>query len=139
MFKKIRSDRDPRDTVISELKNEFRPYFSKAGRGLKGAAERYPKFLFWMMVINISLSAILCFTVFRHKEKPVKLQPVKVAEPVSHGFDRIMEAGSALQQTIRLKKQVDSLTKKTMLTKTDSAVLLQDLDSLQHIHRTLNF
>jgi hypothetical protein len=139
MFKKIHSDRDPRDTVISEVKKEFRPYFNKAGQGLKGAAERYPKFLFWMMVINITLSAILCFTVFRHREPAKNEQPLKVAAPVTDGFDRILQAGTALRQTIRLKKQVDSLSKKKTLTRADSAALLKDLDSLQHIHRTLNF
>ena len=139
MFRKIHSDRDPRDTVMSEIKKEFRPYFSKAGQGLRGTAERYPKFLFWMMVINITLSAILCFTVFRHREAPKKAQPVKVAAPVTNGFDRIMQAGAALQQTIRLKKRVDSITQKEILTKADSAGLLKDLDSLAHIHRTINF
>ena len=139
MFKKIHSDRDPRDTVISEIKREFSPYFSKAGRGLKGTAERYPRFLFWMMVINITLSAILCFTVFRHKELPKKTQPVKVTAPVSNGFDQIIEAGTALRQTIRLKKRVDSITKKKALTHADSTALFNDLDSLQHIHRTINF
>jgi len=139
MFRKIHSDRDPRDTVMSEIKKEFRPYFSKAGQGLKGTAERYPRFLFWMMVINITLSAILCFTVFRHREAPKKAQPVKVAAPVTSGFDRIMQTGAALQQTNRLKKRVDSITKKQILTQADSAGLLKDLDSLAHIHRTLNF
>jgi hypothetical protein len=139
MFKKIHSDRDPRDTVISEIKKEFRPYLGKAGHGLKGAAERYPKFLFWIMVINISLSAILCFTVFRHKELPKQAQPVKVSAPVSKGFNRIMQAGAALQQTFRLKKSVDSITRKKTLTAADSATLSKDLDSLQHIHRTINF
>jgi hypothetical protein len=131
MFKKIRSDRDPRETVISELKKEFRPYFSKAGQGLKGAAERYPKFLFWMMVINIGLSAILCFTVFRHREIPEK--KIQLTAPVTHGLDEIIQAGSALRQTIELKKQVDSLTKKKKLSSADSATLLKDLDSLNHI------
>ena len=139
MFKKIHSDRDPRDTVISEIRKEFRPYFDKAGQGLKGAARRYPKFLFWMMVINISLSAILCFTVFRHREAPKANAPVKIASPVSGGFDRIMQAGAALRQTIRLKKRVDSITRKKTLSPADSAALFKDLDSLQHIHRTLNF
>jgi len=133
MFKKIRSDRDPRDTVISEIGKEFRPYFDKAGQGLKGAAKRYPKFLFWMMVINISLSAILCFTVFRHKELPGKKTPIRLSAPVANGFDKIIQAGAALRLTIALKKQVDSLTKKKELTSTDSATLLKDLDSLNHI------
>ena len=139
MFRKIHSNRDPRDTVFREIKKEFRPYFDKAGRGLKKTADRYPKFLFWMMVINITMSAILCFTVFRHREPTKNAQPLKVAAPITDGFDRIISAGAALRETIRLKKQVDSLSKKSGLTQADSAALLKDLDSLQHIHRTINF
>ena len=30
MFKKIRSNRDPRDTVLTELHREFEPHFGKA-------------------------------------------------------------------------------------------------------------
>jgi len=138
MFKKITSNRDPRDTVYSEIKKEFRPYFNKAGQGLKGTAERYPKFLFAMMVINIMLSIILCLTVFRPKGEPKKVPLIHQVTPVSTGFDQIMQAGAALRQTILLKKQVDSISKKKSLTKTDSAVLLKDLDSLQYISTPFN-
>ncbi len=133
MFKKITSNRDPRDTVYSEIKKEFKPYFTKAGTGLKRTAERYPKFLFSMMVINICLSIILCFTVMRHKNVPEKKSPAHISNPVSGGFDRIMQAGAALKETIHLKKEVDSITRQHTLSKADSATLLQDLDSLQHI------
>ena len=133
MFRKIHSNRDPRDTVFREIKKEFRPYFDKAGRGLKKTADRYPKFLFWMMVINISLSVILVTTVFRPKGEPKKAPVLKITGPMTGGFDQIMRMGDALRVTISLKKQVDSLTRQTILSKTDSAVLLKDLDSLQHI------
>lgn len=138
MFKKITSDRDPRDTVLSEIKKEFRPWFTKAGMGLKKTAERYPKFLFCMMVINMCLSIILCFTVMRHKEVPKKQVAAPVVNPVSGGLDRIMQAGAALKATIRLKKQIDSITRQHTLSKADSATLLKDLDSLQHIRNHIN-
>ena len=132
MFKKIHSDRDPRDTVISEIKKEFSPYFSKAGQGLEGTAKRYPKFLFWMMVINISLSIVLVATVFRRKDEPAKKPAVQLS-PVSDGFDQLLAAGHRLKTVIALKKQVDSLVHKKQPNAADSAQLLRDLDSLQHL------
>ena len=137
MFKKIHSNRDPRDTVWSEVSKEFRPYFNKAGTGLRKTAGRYPKFLFWMMVINISLSIVLVNTVFRHKTVAAKITAPAITKPVSAGFDEIMAAGKALRATIALKKQVESLTHKNLLNKADSAALLKDLDSLQHLSFTL--
>ena len=130
MFKKIRSNRDPRDTVLTELGRELGPHFGKAKTKLRSVANNHPHFLFWMMVINISLSTILCFTVFRNREVQ---KPIKITAPISIGFDKIIQAGAALRITIALKKQVDSLTKKKTLSSADSATLLKDLDSLNHI------
>ena len=132
MFKKIHSNRDPRDTVFSELKKEFRPYIDGAGKRLKRAAERYPVFLFWLMVINISLSIVLVSTVFRRKEEPAKKHAVELS-PVSDGFDQLLAAGHRLKTVIALKKQVDSLVHKKQPNAADSAQLLRDLDSLQHL------
>ena len=138
MFKKITSNRDPRDTVLSEIKKEFRPYINNAGGSLKRLADHYPKFLFVMMVINIVLSAILCFTVLRHKEEPKKTKASIVPNPIANGFEQITEASAALKETIRLKKAVDSITHKRILTKADSTQLGKDLDSLQEIHLKIN-
>src|ERR1700709_2471955 len=107
MFKKITSDRDPKDTVFSEIKKEFRPYFNKAGTFLKRCAERYPVFLFWMMVINITLSIILVCTVYH--PKPEAKKPIAKISPIADGIDQIMVVSIRLKLTIALKKQVDSL------------------------------
>jgi hypothetical protein len=138
MFKKITSNRDPRDTVFSELGKEFRPYVSKMRTALKKCAHNYPRFLFWMMVINISLSVILVTTVFRPTPEPKKSKPPVRVSPVSQGFDQIMQAGFALKQTIRLKREVDSLTRINPMSNADSIRLLKDLDSLQHIAKPFN-
>jgi len=136
MFRKIHSNRDPQATVFGELKKEFSPYVDKAQRGLKRIADAYPRFLFVMMVINITLSAILVMTVFKRKGDPPKQKTVNAAAPLSGGFDRIREAGLALKETIRLKRKIDSLTHLKTLSRTDSAALLSDLDSLRHIQLT---
>jgi hypothetical protein len=133
LFKRITSNRDPRDTVYSEIKKEFRPYFNKAGQGLKSTVDRHPKFLFAMMVINIVLSAILCLTVFRPVPVSEKTTKFNVAAPAANGFDQILQASAALRQTLRLKKQLDSLTRKNVLTHADSALLWSDLGQLQQL------
>jgi len=127
LFKKITSNRDPGDTVLRAVKNEFNPYFQKAGKGMASYAKRYPKFLFVMMIINIALSIVLCLTVFR----PIQ-RPVKIVLPAP-GFDRILQAGAALSRTIQLKQQVDSLSHKNRLSAADSDRLDSDLSKLQRI------
>jgi len=136
MFRKIHSNRDPQATVFGELKKEFRPYVDKAQCGLKHIADAYPRFLFVMMVINITLSAILVMTVFKRKGDPPKQKTISAIAPLAGGFSRIREAGLALKETIRLKRTIDSLTHLKTLSGADSAALLNDLDSLRHIHLT---
>jgi len=139
MFRKIHSNRDPRDTVFTELKREFSPHFSRARTGLKSAANNHSKFLFWMMVINIALSAILSFTVFRHPDDaPQKKQPVKILAPVSDGFGQAMQATQALSEMLRLKKAIDSLSGKQQLTTQDSATLEKALDRFQQLNKQFN-
>jgi len=139
MFRKIRSNRDPRDTVLSELKREFNPYLSKAGGHLKASANRRSTFIFWIMVINILLSAVLSFTIFRHKviSAPNK-KPVKILSPVSSGIDGIMATSRALSEMLRLKKAIDSLSGKKQLTAQDSVRLEQALDRFQQLNKQFN-
>ena len=134
MFRKLHSNRDPRDTLLSEINKEFRPYIHKAGKGLTGIVNSHPRFLFTMMVINIVLSVVLSFNVFRHHAtaKLVMLQ----ANPVSTGFDQIMRTGEKLKRTIGLKRQIDSLTAKKQLSADDSLALEKALDTIQKLNRT---
>jgi hypothetical protein len=135
MFKKIHSNRDPRDTLYSELRKEFSVYADKGNNAFKSLICGYPRFFFGLMITLLAASLVFA-VVLHHKmlpkdevRKTQKARPV----PVSEGFDNIMAAGTALKQTIRLRRQVDSITGKKTLTKTDSLALLHDLDSLQHI------
>ena len=134
MFRKLHSNRDPRDTLLSEINKEFRPYISKAGKGIKGCINSHPRFLFTMMVINIVLSAVLSFTVFRHHAPPPKVVKPQ-ANPVSTGFDQIIRTGEKLKRTITLKRQIDSLTAKKTLSSADSLALEKALDTIQHLNQ----
>lgn len=138
MFRKIHSNRDPQVTVFKAIRKEFAPYFDNAQAGFRRMAQHYPRFLFVMMVINITLSAILVTTVFKRKGDPPKQKAVQVVTPVASGFDRIREAGEALLATIRLKHGIDSLTHLKSLSRADSVALMKDLDSLRYIRLTIN-
>ena len=135
MFRKLHSNRDPRDTLLSEINKEFRPYVRKAGPGLKSIINNHPRFLFTMMVINIVLSAVLSFTVFRHQAPPPKVVKPQ-ANPVSTGFDQIMRTGEKLKRSIALKRQIDSLTAKKQLSAADSLALEKALDTIQKLNQS---
>ena len=134
MFRKLHSNRDPRDTLLSEINKEFRPYIHKAGKGLTGLVNSHPRFLFTMMVINIVLSVALSFTVFRQHAPPPKVVKPQ-ANPVSTGFDQILRTGEKLKRTIGLKRQIDSLTAKKQLSAADSLALEKALDTIQHLNQ----
>ncbi|MFS2185638.1 hypothetical protein ACCC92_03130 [Mucilaginibacter sp. Mucisp84] len=137
MWKKIRSNRDPADTLYSEIRKEFDPYFQMAGRSVHIILQKFPKGIFGLMVIMMILSMVLTFTVFRRPEPKTKPVARMVPRPLHDGFDEILHAGAQLKETIRLKKIVDSITAKKQLNAGDSSSLVKALDTLQKIHPSL--
>jgi hypothetical protein len=137
MFRKIHSNRDPRDTLYSELKKEFSVYADKASRVSQALATKYPRFLFGLMTALLLASAVLAVLLHPNLVPPEKAKARPQVEVLNSGFDNILAAGAALTTTIHLRRQVDSITAKTVLTEADSITLVRDLDSLQHIRLTL--
>ncbi|MBS1527804.1 MAG: hypothetical protein JST19_19325 [Bacteroidetes bacterium] len=139
MFKRIRSNRDPRDTLYSELSKEFSVYADKGTAAFRSFIGRYPRQVFGAMIML--LLASLLFAVLLHGRmlpKDATTKPLKSGkQPLDEGFERIVSAGAALKQTIHLRRKVDSLTAKKALTRGDSILLLRDLDSLQQIRITV--
>lgn len=133
MWKRIHSNRDPRDTLYSEIKKEFGTYFQLAGEGSKRILDRYPKIAFAIMIVLLLTSAALSFTLFRHRETPRPVAAKAVINPVSDGFSRIMDAANGIKETLTLKKLVDSLTSKKQLSGHDSLTLDSALDRLKVI------
>ena len=129
MWRKIHSNRDPRDTLYSEIRKEFSGYFLIAGNGGKRIFKAYPKFFFGCMIVFMSVSLILSFTVFRNHETPAVI-PVKKVNPVEDGFSQIMQATGNIRETLHLKQLVDSLSSKKQLSPTDSVQLDTALDRL---------
>ena len=78
MFRKIHSNRDPGDTILTELRKEFSHYFEKASKNITQKLEYKPKVSFAAMVCLILVSAGLSFTVLRNKAPAEK--PHQIAE-----------------------------------------------------------
>lgn len=133
MWRKIHSNRDPRDTLYSELRKEFRPWFEKLITSCSTLLSDSPKTAFSGMVILLMLSTALSFTVFRHHDGHQPKPAAKAPAVVSDGFSRIMQTAGKLRETIRLKKIVDSLTSGKQLNAADSLLLDSALSRLQHI------
>ena len=131
MFKKIHSKRNPNDTLYSEIKKEFSGYFSKAGNETRSFTERYPKLLYGLMVLSIVVSISVVFALRKRPAPPPKV----TISPVSDSFSQVLRLSAALKETLVLKKQVDSISRKQTLDKSDSAILLKDLDKLQQINQ----
>jgi len=138
MWKKIHSNRHPQDTLYSQVRKEFSPYFEKAGSSFRRFLQKFPGWIFGLMVLLLALSIVLTFTLFRHPDQKKQPELKTTVHPLHDGFDQILQAGAQLKETIRLKKTVDSISAKKHLSANDSIGLVQALDSLRKIHPKLN-
>jgi len=136
MWKRIHSNRDPKDTLFSEVRKEFRPYFDQAGNASKGLLARYPKFFFGVMVALMLASVILAFTLSRHHKPARPLVVKQQVSPIQDGFSQIMQAAEKIRETLRLKHLVDSISAKKLFTTADSAALDTALDRLRQLRKT---
>lgn len=135
MWKRIHSNRDPRDTLYSELRKEFSTYFNRGGAVLNQALGQYPKFFFGVMVLAMAVSLVLSFTLFRDRETVAVDTPRHQVNPVQDGFSQIMEATDRIRESLRLKQQVDSISAKKQLSTADSLFLVSALTRLQREHQ----
>jgi hypothetical protein len=122
MWRKLHSNRDPNYTVWSELRKEFAGHFRKADNGFQSVANKYPKYLFGLMVAALVASFILSFTRFRHPATPVAVKTIKVS-PLRDGIGQIIDATEKIRESIRLKHLIDSVSAKKSLTGADSVLL----------------
>lgn len=122
MLKRIHSDRDPRDTLYSELKKEFGTYFQAGRNTAQAIFRRRPRFFFGCMIFLMLASMILSFPVLRDNEKPQQMA-VKHPYIAPGGLGRILEATGQIREHLALRKLVDSLSAKKALSSADSALL----------------
>lgn len=132
MFRKIHSNRDPRDTLFSEISREFSVYIQKFKHWFSGICLTYPKAVYSTMILLMIGSAISSF-LFLQTKKPVPQKAKSASEvtvPVKNGFGQILEKGLALQEAVELKTQIEMLIAKDSLTSIDSVSLEKAIDRL---------
>ncbi|MGF7036936.1 hypothetical protein [Mucilaginibacter lappiensis] len=136
MWRRIHSNRDPRDTLLSEIRKEFGTYFIILANYGKQVLTGNPRFFYWAMVFLMAVSMVLSFTVFRQPEEFRQPAPGlrESVAPVHEGFDQILEATAKIKETLRLKHLVDSITSRRSLTQADSMTLDTALSQLQRIN-----
>jgi len=142
MFKKLHSKRDPDVTLFSAIKGEFSKYFIKAEYAFSYFLTKHPKAIYKVMLVVISLSLILSFTVFRNHEDQMDLATTAIPnvspeKQVLGGLEDILKQGQALKETIGLNKQIRTILDKKNLNATDSVLLEQALDRLQYLSKSI--
>jgi hypothetical protein len=137
MFRKIHSNRDPKDTLMSELQKEFGRYFSVAGNLSERVMDKNPRLLFGCMAVLLAGSLFISFTYFRHREPAKKVVRAVQVSPVGDGIAEILRAGERLRMTLQLKHFVDSISSKKSLSAADSLALDSALDRLQSIQKSI--
>jgi hypothetical protein len=135
MFRKIHSNRDPKDTLASELRKTFKPYIEQTSVTMTRKMKKHPKLLFALMLISMVISAGLSFTMLRNHDPAAQVQKPLVKPVITDGFDQISHTAAAIQKTIGLKNRIDSLSRKPSLTRQDSTTLEQDLDLLRQLQK----
>jgi hypothetical protein len=136
MWRRIHSNRDPRNTLWSEVSKEYNFYFSCISTIVQRLFAAHPKAFFGFMVVSMMVSLALSFTLFRSREADHKSPESKV-NLVQDSFTQIMQTTENLRETLRLKGIVDSLSSKKVLNVHDSTLLDNTLDRLSNIHKTL--
>lgn len=133
MFRKIHSNRDPKDTLFSELQKEFAVYLDRIAFSITGFLKMNPNLVYTLMLLFLAASMVLSFTILRHREQQPGVSANVMVNPVSDGFGRILETGTALKESIRLKAQIETLIAKDTLTKADSLYLGKAIDRLHQL------
>lgn len=138
MFRKIRSNRDPRDTLFSEFAKEFGVYFASAGNRFRGLMLDYSWQIYACMVVMLGVSLVISFSMSGNEKKEIK----PVAQSIQRGgsadgFGQILRAGTALKQTLELKAEIEKIIALDSLSHADSIRLEKALDQLHQTNKSL--
>jgi hypothetical protein len=133
MFRKIHSNRNPQDTLLSELRKEFAVYIDRINASITGFLKQHPNLVYTLMVLFLAASMLLSFTILHNEGQKPGVSAKVMASPVSEGFGRILTTGAALKESIQLKAQIETLIAKDSLSKADSAFLGKAIDRLHQL------
>lgn len=135
MFRKIHSNRNPQDTLFTELRKTFAVYFNRVDLWFRNICLSYPRHVYSAMVVMLIFSIILSFTVFPGKpaveQKPPPLKTISAELP--GGFGQITQKALALQESMQIQQQIESLIARDSLSAQDSISLEKMVGRLQQL------
>lgn len=116
--------------------------FDKVKASFLSRLEANPeKTIKWMFaLIAFSIIANVLYYTFRKPDPTItkKEEPILSIDPLSTGIGKIVQAGSSLNETYRIKDDIDKLLSKDSLTGQDSIKLLALFEQLNDINRKLS-
>ena len=140
MFRKIRSNRGPADTIANELCKLFGKQLLRVQEKMAAALNHRPRLILAVMLFLRMGSAVCSFIIWPHPRVETKRPENRKnsrAAAGNTGFDRLLSTAAAIQETLALRARIDSLVNKGNLSATDSLALGRSLDRLQHLHQNI--
>lgn len=133
MFRKIHSNRNPEDTLLTEIRKEFAVYIDSISGAIVYFLKKNPNLVYTLMLLFLGASMVLSFTVLRDKKQKLTVSKNVLLNPAPNGFSRILQTAAALKESIQLKAQIELLIAKDTLSKADSLFLIKAIDSLHQL------
>ena len=128
----------PDKALWGEISKEFAIYFARLGNQVRYFCEKYPKQIFFTMLVAMLISGILAFTVMRVKKDETSQLLAGSAAPITQGLGQILGAGHALKEVLDLQNEINMVLQKDTLTRADSLIVKDAIGQLEKIHRQLN-
>lgn len=116
--------------------------FAKVRENILNRLQRNPKKTFiWMVgLLAFSIIANVLWAVLYKPEPPpkVKESPILTLDPLSTGIGKIIQTSSSLNETYKIKEEIDKILAKPTLERQDSIKLLAMFEQLADINRKLS-
>lgn len=133
MFRKIHSKRDPRDTLLVALQREFAGQFEKFNARFLRFTGCYPRLIFAVMVLLLSLS-VACSLLF---DRPEPRVPDVIAFPAVQsslsGLGRVMQKAESVRESLRIREEANALLAQDSLSRADSLRLARAIDRFHEL------
>ena len=139
MFKKLHSNRNPKDTLSSQIKKEFSVYFERTEQYISAYLIKYPSQIFKGMIAVMLVSIVVSFSLSRSNKNISSNTSTFFEAPTAgtNSINQLMETGSAIKETIVLKREIESIISRKILSKTDTSKLKLALDRLESLNKSI--
>ena len=136
MFRKIHSKADKPSLVI-ELRKEFGAYIERLELVSYKLLRKYPRQVFYAMVVLIFISGILAFSVMRQSPPGSSIYSSKIKSSASTSVGTLLQTGTALKEVLELQHQIQSILQKDSLSSADTLMLQRAFRRMDAINTQL--